>query len=802
MTSWNRRLNAAATRASVAKLRPRAELLADAVVLGISEDDQAALYALATIARDRPRFRKVLAVGRPGGPPDEFRFEIRVDEVEGPMLVRVDGGAPAPAAAPPSEAAGEASDGAAPPEAGLGGNQIVQVLTDTLVETPDIVAIFAGVGQEALWANDAFATMIPVREADRLALVDLLDEWSRGNYEVKVLPALVKYGRWRGRLTLLSGDGDLPVSAVVVAHRDREGDIEAVCMVARDLSELRAAEARADATEARLAALVEHASELIAVVSRDGIVQYASPATTRILGLDDGALAGSQLLDLVHSDDRPERFADLARPDELGLGSPVEMRLRDASGGWRHLEVVATDLTENPAIGGVVLNARDVTQRVEAITQLAGRAFTDPLTDLPNRVRILDRVAQALTDPGSVSSTALVLIGLDGFKAVNERLGGEAGNAVLRQVAERLRGVAGPEHTVGRLGSDEFVILLRRSEGVAEALNVAGRVRNAVALAIPLDEGPVNLTASIGVALARADEQPEELLRDADRALTHAKVQGRDRVELYDEELERVTAHRRQVEDRLRETLDDESLQMHFQPIVEASDPSVVVGAEALLRVHDEEGSLLSPAELVEAAESSGLLTLLGSQILSYACEQLAAWGSDGGAGPLSISVNVSPRQLADADLPNQVVHALDSANLSPDRLCLEITESILIGAQPTVDASIQYLRTLGVRIGLDDFGAGQSSLGYLKRFPLDFVKIDRSLIAGLGRNEADTAIVRATIELCRTIGLSTTAVGVETAEQLEYLQFLGVDRIQGYLYSPPLPPPEVAARIERGYPG
>jgi PAS domain S-box-containing protein len=302
--------------------------------------------------------------------------------------------------------------------------EIVPVLTNTMVETPDLVAVFAAVGHEALWANDAFVTLVPIRQADKIWLVELLDEWSKGHYEVKVLPALVKYGRWRGRLTLLTGDGEsLPVSAVIVAHRDQRGEIASISMVARDLTELRLAEERASATETRFEALVEHVSDIIAVLDPDGVVQYASPAAARVLGHADGALNGHSLLELVHPDDLPDRLLDLARPDDQGVGSPVELRLQALDDTWRYLEVVVSDLMDNPAIGGLVLNARDVTERVEAAQALAAKGFTDALTGLPNRMRLLDRLGQALQEGAPDETVAVLLLDLDHLKSVNEGYG-------------------------------------------------------------------------------------------------------------------------------------------------------------------------------------------------------------------------------------------------------------------------------------------------------------------------------------------------------------------------------------------
>lgn len=802
MTSWSRRVSAASQKPLGAQ-RPnfsKAEVLKDAVALGVQADDQAALLALAKVAHERPGFRTTIAVQTGDG--HKLDFEV-VHTDDGPVARQVDpDGTPSPAPTRPAAAErGPSGNGSREAEHGETDEvEILPVLTNTMVETPDLVAVFASVGHEALWANDAFVTLVPIRQADKVWLVELLDEWSKGHYEVKVLPALVKYGRWRGRLTLLSADGDsLPVSAVIVAHRDHRGDIAAVSMVARDLTEVRLAEERASATETRFAALVEHVSDIIAVLDNDGVIQYASPATARVLGQREGELNGKNLLDLIHPEDSPDNLLELARPDEQGVGSPVEMRLRAADDAWRYLEIVVSDLTDNPAIGGLVLNGRDVTERVEAAQALATKAFTDPSTGLPNRIRLLDRLGQALSELTDDSTVAVMLIDLDHFKSVNDGYGQPVGDKVINEIANRLRDAVGDDDTPARLRSDEFAVVVRDTDS-ADVVRLANRLRESLGAPVETDGNPVTVTVSIGVAFAKPGQESESLLGDADHALAHAKDGGGDRAEIYGAELAEQASRRRAVEQQLRYAIDNDSIIVHYQPVVDV-DTDVAVGAEALLRVHDNEGALLSPAEFIDAAESSGLITRLGTIVLQGTCSQLAAWSADGGpAGVEQLYVNISPRQLADPELPQHVRNALNSAGLPPERLCLEITESILIGHQATVDAAVSYLRALGVKIGLDEFGTGQSSLGYLKRFPLDFVKIDRQLIRGLGIDEQDTAIVRATIELAHNLGLIVVAVGVESDEQLEMLQLLQCDRVQGYLFAPPVAPDEFVSRVQAGF--
>jgi EAL domain-containing protein (putative c-di-GMP-specific phosphodiesterase class I) len=334
----------------------------------------------------------------------------------------------------------------------------------------------------------------------------------------------------------------------------------------------------------------------------------------------------------------------------------------------------------------------------------------------------------------------------------------------------------------------------------ASVVRLANRLHDALGVAVEADGHRVVVSVSIGVAFAERGQMSEVLLGHADHALAHAKQSGGDRVEIYGAELAEKATRRKAVEQQLRHAIDNDSIIVHYQPVVDV-DTDVVVGAEALLRVHDDEGALLSPAEFIDAAESSGLITRLGTLVLQSTCTQLAAWSADAGAdGVEQLYVNISPRQLADPELPQHVRQALNAAGLPPERLCLEITESSLIGHQATVDAAVSYLRALGVKIGLDEFGTGQSSLGYLKRFPLDFVKIDRQLVRGLGLDEQDTAIVRATIELAHNLGLTVVAVGVENDEQLEMLQLLRCDRVQGYLFAPPVAPDEFTARVRAGF--
>jgi EAL domain-containing protein (putative c-di-GMP-specific phosphodiesterase class I) len=387
---------------------------------------------------------------------------------------------------------------------------------------------------------------------------------------------------------------------------------------------------------------------------------------------------------------------------------------------------------------------------------------------------LLDRVAGLLT--GDTPAAVVVV------RVVPAAKTGSATDAdgLDRAAADRLAAVADAAATIARLDTDCFAIATVQDRDGAEAL--AERVRAAFAepLAVDDDTGTrptdVDVIADVAVAVADAGEGPEELVGRAEAALAPDAWAPGSAASL------------------LRHAMEHDGLRVLYQPIIDV-EREVVVGAEALLRVQSAQDTTLSPAAFVEAAESAGLISQLGLQVLRMTCEQLAAWGEDHGDS-VEAFVNVSPRQLADPALGGKIEAVLEATGVASRQLNLEITQGILISAEATVDTTIAHLRRLGVRIGLDDFGTGHSSLGYLKRFPLDFVKIDQSLVAGLGVHENDTAIVRATVELAHTLGLDVCAVGVETDEQLEALGILGCDRAQGYLFAPAMAADDLGAMM------
>jgi diguanylate cyclase (GGDEF)-like protein len=504
-------------------------------------------------------------------------------------------------------------------------------------------------------------------------------------------------------------------------------------------------------------------------------------------------------------------LVDLSLPDADGLEAVERLQLlapglpiivltgRDDLGlAVEALQKGAQDYLIKGRVDGQLLTRalRYAIERKHAELALAHQALHDPLTGLPNRALFVDRLEQALVRNARRSSIiALLFVDLDRFKVVNDSLGHAAGDRVLTGLGERLSSVLRPGDTVARFGGDEFTVLCTDLDSEKEAFAIAERIAAAVATPYDLEGAAVVLSASIGIALASADNPPAQtLIRNADAAMYRAKEHGRARWLLFDEDIHRRAVRRLETEVELRRSIEDGDFRLHYQPVVHTDGD--LVGFEALIRWQHPTRGLVAPAGFIPLAEETGLVERLGGWVLDEACRQARRWLDAATVPhPLLMAVNVSARQLRGLCMAEQVVDALRSYSLPPQDLCLEITESALIEDVDTTVEALDALHSIGVRLAVDDFGTGYTTLKNLKRFPIDIIKVDAGFVSGIGRDRGDAAITMAVIRLAHALGMTTVAEGVETEEQLELLRTLGCDMVQGFHLGGPLPADEAMSR-------
>jgi diguanylate cyclase (GGDEF)-like protein/PAS domain S-box-containing protein len=591
--------------------------------------------------------------------------------------------------------------------------------------------------------------------------------------------------------------------SVSVVHDEEDEPLYFVSQI-QDVSERKKVERVIIESEERFRSLVQYSSDIITILEADGTVRYVSPAVERVTGYKPEEQVGTNAFDSVHPDDREQALNTLAevlkRP---GLHPPLEFRVPHKDGSWRYLEHVVNNLLDDPAVRGVVVNSWDVTERKALVEQLSYQAFHEPLTGLPNRALFMDRLEHALTRANRRGTkVAVMFMDLDNFKVINDSLGHKAGDQLLVAVAERLKACLRPEDTAARLGGDEFTILVEDVTGVGEVVRIAERIAEILQPPVPLGEQVVFATVSTGIALnSTAREQPADLLRHADLAMYQAKHRGRARYEVFEPSMDAKVVERLILETGLRRALARQQFRVYYQPIV-ALDNNKVAGVEALVRWQHPQRGLLLPEEFLSVAEETGLMVRIGQWVLREAGKQARIWQERyPGTPPLMISVNLSPRQFFHPEL---VAEVLGESEIDPASLQLEITEGAMAtNGTSSADRTLRNLKRMGVQLAIDDFGLGYSSLSYLKRFPVDFLKIDRSFTAGLGRapnsgSTKDTEIVKAMIELTHALGLKVIAEGVETSEQLAQLRTMKCDFAQGNYFSEPLPSEALAVILEQ----
>ncbi len=563
----------------------------------------------------------------------------------------------------------------------------------------------------------------------------------------------------------------------------------------RDLSDVK----RLEQLSSRLGRILEHSSNEIYIFDAQ---------TLHFVQVSAGALANlgyrmDELLDLTPIDIKPgmtrERFTTLIQPLRDGVQDMTvfETMHRRKDGSLYPVEVrLQLSRTENPPV--LVAIVQDITTRKHAEAQLMHLANYDTLTDLPNRALLGQRLDKAIEEAEHIERLVAVLfIDLDRFKIINDTLGHDSGDELLKVVARRLDEAVRPGDTVGRYGGDEFVIVLANVAHIDDVTRVVNKILGQLSPAITIGGRELFVTPSIGITLFPFDDDTsDDLLRNADSAMYDAKEQGGNTFRFYTAEMNARAERRLTLETGLRHALERGEFLLHYQPQVNLVSGEIL-GAEALIRWQHPDWGLISPAEFIPLAEETGLILPIGEWVLAEACAQTRVWHNAGHAG-LKIAVNLSSRQLSQKNLVEAVATTLTRCAVARGTLELEITESLLMQDLEQTAGTLEALAALGVTISMDDFGTGYSSLSYLKRLPIDVLKIDQSFVRDISSDPDDAAIVHAIIAMAHSLNIRVIAEGVETAEQLAFLRQHRCDGMQGYYFSRPLPPAQFAELLQR----
>ena len=550
-------------------------------------------------------------------------------------------------------------------------------------------------------------------------------------------------------------------------------------------------------SESRFRSLIHHSSDVTLIVAGDGSIRYASPAARHTFGRSAPALEGLSLVSLVHPDDADEAERFFADASERPGRSVAEWRVRGSSGAWTWTENTASDLAHDPAVGGVVINVRDISERRSLETRLTHQAFHDPLTRLANRALFLNRVAHAVARSSrGRRMSAVLFLDLDDFKKVNDSLGHGVGDELLLACAGRLSTCVRPGDTIARLGGDEFAVLLEDLDDLAHAIHIAERITTAIRTPFRMHGRDVFISVSVGIASIQLGDTPEDVLRNADLAMYFAKGKDKGRWATYAPEMHEEVLDRLELEADLRSAVDAGDIHVEYQPIV-LLDTGAIVGAEALVRWTHAARGAVSPSRFVSLAEETGLIIPIGRTVLHEACQRAREWRMRRrSARSLRMSVNLSGRHFQEASLIDDVQGALRDSGLEPSALTLEITESVLMQQSDMTLAKLRALKAMGLHLAIDDFGTGYSSLGYLQQFPIDVLKIDRTFVDPVGSHGGNPVLARAIIALGRTLGIDTIAEGIERPEQRDGLKAMGCSLGQGFLFARPMGADELSASL------
>jgi diguanylate cyclase (GGDEF)-like protein/PAS domain S-box-containing protein len=575
-----------------------------------------------------------------------------------------------------------------------------------------------------------------------------------------------------------------------VSFVDRSGEVAGLIGVITDVTRYKETERALEASEARFRVLTESSLDLISVVDERGAILYQSPALRHLLGFEPSDTLGRNVAELVHPDDVEQAAAAFRRIIETRQSSePVEFRLRHRDGMWRTFESLGTNCLANPHIHGVVFNSRDVTDRKVIQQRIQHLAYHDNLTGLPNRSLLQDRLAHSIARAERTNrKVAVLFIDLDNFKNINDTLGHDVGDELLRQVSRRLSDCVRLEDTIARQGGDEFIVLLDALDDSRGASVVAQKVLNSLRQPFLLGGTEQHVSGSVGIALFPEDgRDPQTLMKNADTAMFHGKGLGKNTYQYFTAQMNIAVKRRMTLESALRRAVMQKNFVLQYQPQVDL-ETGAIPAVEALVRWETEDSGTVMPGDFIPLAEETGLISEIGEWVLREGCRQGREW-LDMGLGRRRMAINLSARQFSDRGFLDMVTRVLAETGFDPTLLELEITESQVMRQTEGVILLLSKLAQMGMQIAIDDFGTGYSSLSYLKRLPIQKLKIDQSFVRDITVDPNDTAIVVAIISMARSLELETIAEGVETAGQLALLRSKGCRMAQGFYFSPPLRP-------------
>lgn len=551
-----------------------------------------------------------------------------------------------------------------------------------------------------------------------------------------------------------------------------------------------------------LDATLNNVSDGVIAADRSGIVLLMNPTAEKLVGIEAGSGIGMSLAEVLRLEafESGQEAIDLMTPSTFAYWkkfSGIRQRLIRSDGRFTPIELAASFLEEESKL--TVITVRDITQQLGYEDTIQRNAFFDGLTELPNRALFVDRLDSSINrrKRGRPDYFSVLFLGLDGFKIINEGLGHESGDYVINEVGRRIAKVIRPDDTVSRFSGDIFAVLLDPVDAVAGSIQACQRILDAVREPIELRQATLNLTASVGIVVNTDDyHTAEEMIRDADTALHKAKTDAQGSYIVFDHEMYEDAVRFIDRKSGIQRAISDGDIDVHYQPIVEASSGKLV-SMEALVRwTHPSEG-MISPAEFVPIAEATGLIHPLGEYVLYKVCDQVHCWNKQGLFG-FRVAVNFSAKQF-EGDVLDMIRKAMAYSDVPPTSLALEITEGLAMKNVEENTTTLEDLRRMGINISMDDFGTGFSSLSYLKKFPLTTLKIDQSFVRDIEWSEDDQEITRAIIAMGKSLSLATLAEGVENYEQLELLRQYGCDYIQGYYFSKPLNACDMTKYLQNG---